>query len=344
MGYEKLSQKLTFYKAFFSPKWKFLIHTILQCLSAKTTAWNEFSSTMAFVIICLAKHQKFNFSKYIFESMVKNLDNAGKFVMYLRQGKDFSGRETPLFSTMVMHNQEEMGEDEAVNEEIDDSLVWAPTTATGLDVEQDRGNINKTQSKPTPNEPSSLGTSSGGGPRRQETMGDKIAQTGFENVSMKLQELMELCTNLQKKVLDLETSKTSQAKEITSLKRKVKRLEKKGGSRTHKLKRLYKVGLSARVESSDEASLDMFDVNDLAGEEVFVAEQGVPDSKKDNDAQVNTVVTTVSTISTILVSTTTITEDEITLAQALAELKSVKPKVKVTTATTTTTKGIVDPT
>nr|GFC52251.1 hypothetical protein [Tanacetum cinerariifolium] len=37
MGYEKLYEKLTFYKAFFSPQWKFLIHTILQCLSAKTT-------------------------------------------------------------------------------------------------------------------------------------------------------------------------------------------------------------------------------------------------------------------------------------------------------------------
>ncbi|GJU38712.1 hypothetical protein Tco_1191669 [Tanacetum coccineum] len=84
MGYEKLSQKLTFYKAFFSPQWKFLIHTILQCLSAKTTAWNEFSSTMASAIICLATNQKFNFSKYIFESMVKNLDNAGKFLMYPR--------------------------------------------------------------------------------------------------------------------------------------------------------------------------------------------------------------------------------------------------------------------
>ncbi|GJX11370.1 hypothetical protein Tco_0201229 [Tanacetum coccineum] len=44
MGYENLTQKLTFYKAFFSPQWKFLIHTILQCLSAKTTAWNEFKS------------------------------------------------------------------------------------------------------------------------------------------------------------------------------------------------------------------------------------------------------------------------------------------------------------
>ncbi|GKF62948.1 hypothetical protein Tco_0183002 [Tanacetum coccineum] len=36
MGYEKISQKLTFYKAFFSPQWKFLIHTILQCQSSKT--------------------------------------------------------------------------------------------------------------------------------------------------------------------------------------------------------------------------------------------------------------------------------------------------------------------
>ncbi|GJT31602.1 hypothetical protein Tco_0922021 [Tanacetum coccineum] len=54
IGYEKPSQKLTFYKAFFSPQWKFLIHTITQCLSAKSTTWNEFNSTMASLIICLA--------------------------------------------------------------------------------------------------------------------------------------------------------------------------------------------------------------------------------------------------------------------------------------------------
>ncbi|GKA24051.1 hypothetical protein Tco_0710084 [Tanacetum coccineum] len=71
MGYEKPSQRLTFYKAFFSPQWKFLIHTITQCLSAKTTAWNEFSSTMASAIICLATNQKFNLSKYIFDAMKK---------------------------------------------------------------------------------------------------------------------------------------------------------------------------------------------------------------------------------------------------------------------------------
>ncbi|GJZ74284.1 hypothetical protein Tco_0638430 [Tanacetum coccineum] len=54
MGYEKLAQKLTFYKAFFSPQWKFFIHTILQCLNAKAIAWNKFSSTMASTIIYLA--------------------------------------------------------------------------------------------------------------------------------------------------------------------------------------------------------------------------------------------------------------------------------------------------
>nr|GFB96022.1 synaptobrevin, longin-like domain protein [Tanacetum cinerariifolium] len=62
MGYEKPSTKLTFYKALFSSQWKFLIHTILQCMSAKQTSWNEFSSSMASAVICLSIRRKFNFS------------------------------------------------------------------------------------------------------------------------------------------------------------------------------------------------------------------------------------------------------------------------------------------
>nr|GEY36737.1 hypothetical protein [Tanacetum cinerariifolium] len=46
MGYEKPSTKLTFYKAFFSSQWKFLIHTILLSMSAKRTSWNEFGSAI----------------------------------------------------------------------------------------------------------------------------------------------------------------------------------------------------------------------------------------------------------------------------------------------------------
>nr|GEY35240.1 hypothetical protein [Tanacetum cinerariifolium] len=52
MGYEKPSTKLTFYKAFFSSQWKFLIHTILQ------SSWNEFSSAMASAVICLSTEQE----------------------------------------------------------------------------------------------------------------------------------------------------------------------------------------------------------------------------------------------------------------------------------------------
>nr|GEZ71492.1 hypothetical protein [Tanacetum cinerariifolium] len=148
MRYEKPSQKLTFYKAFFSPQWKFLIHTILQCLSAKTTAWNEFSSIMASAIIYLANNQKFNFSKYILENMVKNLEARVKFLMFprflqvfldkqvegmakhkeiyvissytkkvfanmRRQGQGFSGNVTSLFETMMVNAQEEVGEEDA---------------------------------------------------------------------------------------------------------------------------------------------------------------------------------------------------------------------------------------
>nr|GEX51020.1 copia protein [Tanacetum cinerariifolium]GEX52367.1 copia protein [Tanacetum cinerariifolium] len=69
MGYEKPPPKLTFYKAFYSAQWKFLIHTLVQCISAKRTAWNEFSCSMASAVICLAIRRKFNFSKYIFDNM-----------------------------------------------------------------------------------------------------------------------------------------------------------------------------------------------------------------------------------------------------------------------------------
>ncbi|GKD76328.1 hypothetical protein Tco_1334610 [Tanacetum coccineum] len=124
-----------------------------------------------------------------------------------RVRKGFSGRETPLFQTMVVQDQAEIGEgsanptdpyytptfiqpstsqpdkkqkprklkrkdtqipqssgptehvvDEAVYKELDESLVRAATTASSLEAEQDSGSIAKTQSKATPNESSSLGT------------------------------------------------------------------------------------------------------------------------------------------------------------------------------------------
>ncbi|GJT42579.1 hypothetical protein Tco_0951294 [Tanacetum coccineum] len=75
MGYVTNSESLTFFKGHFSPQWKFFIHTILHCLSSKKTTWDQFSSNIATAIICLATSRRFNFSKFIFEAMVKNLDS-----------------------------------------------------------------------------------------------------------------------------------------------------------------------------------------------------------------------------------------------------------------------------
>nr|GEU87600.1 hypothetical protein [Tanacetum cinerariifolium] len=75
MGYEKPSTKLTFYKAFFSSQWKFLIHTILQSMSAKRISWNEFSSAMASTVICLSTvAQALEISKL--KKRVKKLDKG----------------------------------------------------------------------------------------------------------------------------------------------------------------------------------------------------------------------------------------------------------------------------
>ncbi|GJX41502.1 hypothetical protein Tco_0256492 [Tanacetum coccineum] len=84
MGYAFDYDKLTFQKGHFSPQWRFLIYTILHCLSPKKTASKQFSSNIATAIICLATNRTFNFSKMIFEGMLKNLNNRSKFLMYPR--------------------------------------------------------------------------------------------------------------------------------------------------------------------------------------------------------------------------------------------------------------------
>nr|GEY58943.1 hypothetical protein [Tanacetum cinerariifolium] len=72
---------------------KFLIHTLLQSLSAKRTSWNEFSTAMAYAVIFLSQGQKFNFSRYIFDSLVRNVDSSSKFYMY------------PRFIQLIIQNQ-----------------------------------------------------------------------------------------------------------------------------------------------------------------------------------------------------------------------------------------------
>nr|GFD34917.1 ribonuclease H-like domain, reverse transcriptase, RNA-dependent DNA polymerase [Tanacetum cinerariifolium] len=70
---EKPSTKLTFYKAFFSSQWKFLIHTILQSLSAKRTSCNEFSTAMASAVICLSKEEQVHADDAVSAAVQKNV-------------------------------------------------------------------------------------------------------------------------------------------------------------------------------------------------------------------------------------------------------------------------------
>ncbi|GJT45531.1 hypothetical protein Tco_0954246 [Tanacetum coccineum] len=346
IGYEKLLQKLTFYKAFFSPQWKFLIHTILQCLSAKTTAWNEFSSTMTSAIICLANNQKFNFSMYIFESMMENLDSVVKFVMYprfvqvfldnqlegminnniiyiapsytkkvfanmKRQRKDFSSRVTPLFSTMMVQAQQEQGEGS------DMPTITQPSSSQPQQKHKPRNPKKKDTQIPQSNVPS-------------DNLVDEVVNE--ENVSkhsndplvssedrLKLEELMTLCTNLQNRVFDLEHTKTTQALEIDNLKRRVKKLKKKQRSRTHRLRRLYKVGLSARVISSEDEGLGEEDaskqgrkIHDIDADEDITLENDMAEKEVSTVDPVTTVGEVVTTAN-VEVSTTSPTAATITI-------------------------------
>ncbi|GKD47558.1 putative ribonuclease H-like domain-containing protein [Tanacetum coccineum] len=85
---------------------------------------------------------------------------------------------------------------ETIIKEWEDRMERAATTTSSLEAEQDSGNINRTQSMATLNESFPQGTGSGSGPRVN------TLRSGDD--SMKQKELMDLCTKLPEKVLDLE--------------------------------------------------------------------------------------------------------------------------------------------
>nr|GEZ95953.1 hypothetical protein [Tanacetum cinerariifolium] len=134
-------------------------------MSAKRTTWNEFSSSMASAVICLATDRKFNFSKYIFNSLIRNVDSPSKFLMYprflqlminaqiddlsahntkytspahtqkifaniRRIGKGFSRVDTPLFDGMLVQQQAQDVKYVAEDENADNEVSAEPTSPT----------------------------------------------------------------------------------------------------------------------------------------------------------------------------------------------------------------------
>ncbi|GJX72049.1 hypothetical protein Tco_0309220 [Tanacetum coccineum] len=74
----------TFWKSFFTPQWRFLVHHLLHCISSKSGGWDQFGSNIATALICLSTGRVYNFSKLIFDGMVANLKSKKKFLMYPR--------------------------------------------------------------------------------------------------------------------------------------------------------------------------------------------------------------------------------------------------------------------
>ncbi|GJU87844.1 putative ribonuclease H-like domain-containing protein [Tanacetum coccineum] len=296
-GYENLTQKLTFYKAYFSSQWKFLIHTI-QFLQN----WNEFSSTMK------------------------------------RPGKGFSGRVTPLFPTMMIQALEDMGEDSAAPSDSHSTNIISQSSSSKPQKKKSRRKQRKDcgLTKPVTDE------------ARVSTPSYDLPQSGED--SMQLSELMNLCTSLQEKVFDLEKANTAQAKEIASLKKRVKvesstdvslGAQEDASKQERKIVDLDADAEVTLVDETQEMNEDnlMFDTGVLEEQEFEfekVVEEPVVSVATTTKSIPVSVVDPVTTAGEVVTTASVEIPDELTLAQTLIEIKTVKPKPVTTVVTTIT--------
>nr|GEW85693.1 retrovirus-related Pol polyprotein from transposon TNT 1-94 [Tanacetum cinerariifolium] len=371
MGYEKPSTKLTFYKAFFSSQWKFLIHTILQSMSAKCTSWNEFSSAMASAVICLSTGRKFNFSKYIFESLVRNIDNNSKFYMYprfiqliiqnqlgdlsthttkytspaltqkvfanmKRVGKGFSGVEMPLFEGMLVVGEIEEQGDAEEQDNVDDTAQEAATAILGDDV-QDQSIPLPTPPTPPPQQPQDLSSTSQVQSPSPQPQSLPPAQTQGADFPMRLlQEALDACAALTRRVEHLEHDKVAQDLEITKLKTRVKKLERANKVKVLKLRRLKKVGTSQRINSSADT-----DIEDASNQGRMIANlDRDTDEDKPEVQEVVEVVTTAKLITEVVAAVSkSVTAASETIA-AVPAATITAALVRVAAASTRRRKGV----
>ncbi|GKC01579.1 hypothetical protein Tco_0987715 [Tanacetum coccineum] len=125
---------------------------------------------------------------------------------------------------------------ETVTKEGEDRMERAATTASSLEAELD--NEAQTRFEIASKQSNDLTLS-------------RVNALGSREDRLKPKELMDLCTKLFDRVLDLETTKTAHAKEIASLKKRVKKLERKRKSKTPGMN-LFKIGTSTRKSLGEE--------------------------------------------------------------------------------------------
>nr|GFA24488.1 hypothetical protein [Tanacetum cinerariifolium] len=196
------------------------------------------SSAMASALICLSSGQRFNFSKYISESLVRNVDSTSKFYMYPRVGKGFSGVETPLFENMLavraVDAEEEVqvpAHDDVVQEHVIEEI------ATKV--------VSPTPTSPSPSSPVIPSTP----PHQSPSSPPPQAAKGSSHL---VQQVLDKCFALVLRVKGLENANTAQQLEIIKLKARMKKLERLNKVKSSKLRRLKKVGTSQRVESLED--------------------------------------------------------------------------------------------
>ncbi|GJV98798.1 hypothetical protein Tco_1554050 [Tanacetum coccineum] len=142
-----------------------------------------------------------------------------------RQGNDFSGRDTPLFPTMIVQAQEQVGEGSEIPTDSHHTPTTTQPSTSKPQKKQSRRKQRKDNEDPQLSGPTKPVTNDTENVESIPTHSNDPLLSGEDR--LKLNELMELCTSLSQRVLDLEKTNTSQAAEITELKERVKKLENK---------------------------------------------------------------------------------------------------------------------
>ncbi|GKC93671.1 hypothetical protein Tco_1159113 [Tanacetum coccineum] len=253
MGYVTDSNKLTFQKGYFSPQWKFLIHTILHYLSPKKTAWEQFSSNIATAITCLVTNMTYNFSKLFFDAMIKNLENPHKFLMYLRFIQIWLNKQrrllqphtrtypTPILTQKVFSNMKRVSKDTSPSR-----ITSSPSLSPQHTPVSTPSTSQPPNTQPTPDAEEAV-------LMPHESPLHSVHSLGHDEGSLSLNELMDLCTSLSKKVEGLESelkqTKQTYSTALTKLILRVKKLEQI--MKASKSRRRARV-----VESDDEEDLE----------------------------------------------------------------------------------------
>ncbi|GJZ12188.1 hypothetical protein Tco_0546947, partial [Tanacetum coccineum] len=170
---------------------------------SKSSSWDQFGTNIASALVGLATNQKFNFSKLIFDGMLRNLKDSKPFLMY--PSPKFSGKLTPLTPHMLEVATAARDEHSLHSEELDIN------TSSHHSDDSSAGEKTKSPSPVASERPASP---------NDYTPTDEVQTSGGDEGNLDLYALT-------REVLRLKKQNTKQAAQILRLKTKLKILWKK---------------------------------------------------------------------------------------------------------------------